>query len=110
MNKALLFLRFSYKFFLVVFAAATLPFILIKLYGALELKELPFLFIAILGLIKFYLAKAQDSAVLQSVVRRKLPANASKQEIVNNTGLYRSSQDAVLLVNLVLILILNIYL
>lgn len=110
MHKALFMFRSSYKFFALVFVTSTLPFALIKHYGALDLKELPFMFIAILGLIKFYMAKALEGPGAQSLVKKKLPSGVSKQEIVNKVSLYKSSQDAALLVNLVLILILNIYL
>lgn len=110
MHNLSLYFRLGHKFFLAVFCLTTAPFALVRTFGQINLAELPFMFIALLGLIKFYLASAQDSAAVNAIVKKKLPANASKQEVVNRAGQYKNAQDAALLANLVLILVLNIYL
>lgn len=109
MTKTLLYTRYAYKTFLWVFAIVTLPFIALRL-SSFSLQELPFMFIALLGLIKFYLSGIQTPASLASKVKLQLGANASKQHVVDHVSIYKNAQDAALLINGVLILILNIFL
>ena len=110
MEKIRLYFLFSHKLFVVSFLLTALPFALIKIYASLELKELAFMFIAVLALIKFYLAKAQSSASLQNQVKKVLPANVSKQEMVDQSARYKRAQDMALALNLILILMANIFL
>ena len=107
MSKTLLYTKYSYRTFVVGFILCALPFAALKLSG-MQLKELPFMFIALLGLAKFFLAKSQDSKNLQGTVKRRLPANVSKQELVNHVGIYKNAQDLALLTNAVIIFLLNI--
>lgn len=107
MSKTFLYTKYSYRTFIIGFILCALPFAALKLSG-MNLKELPFMFIALLGLAKFFLAKSQDSSSLQNAVKRRLPKNVSKQELVNHVGIYKNAQDLALLSNAVLIFLLNI--
>ncbi|MCO4752881.1 MAG: hypothetical protein KC478_00295 [Bacteriovoracaceae bacterium] len=107
MNKTLLYLKFSYKFFMVVFMFTTLPFLAIRMSG-FDLKELPFMFIALVGLVKFFLVKSQDTASVAHIVKAKTNRNLSKQELVDLSADYKNSQDIALLINAAAIFILNI--
>ncbi|MBC77786.1 MAG: hypothetical protein CME64_17405 [Halobacteriovoraceae bacterium] len=109
MNKTILYFKFSYKFFIVVFLATTLPFYLLRLSG-FNLTELPFMFLVLLGLTKFFLAKSQDTAAVRKAVKAKMNANLSKQELVDLSATYTTAQDISLLINAVAIFIINIVL
>lgn len=109
MNKTILYFKFSYKFFIVVFLITTIPFTLLRLAG-FNLQELPFMFLIILGLIKFFLAKSQDTSSVHYAVKTKTSSNLSKQQLVDLSSIYTNAQDLVLLLNAAAIFILNIVL
>lgn len=100
---------FNIKLFLWLLALFVLPFAMLRLAN-FQLKELPFMFIAILGLVKFYLAQAQDQKSLEYRVKRRIGQGASKQQVVDATKRFKTSQDVALLAAGVLILISNIIL
>lgn len=107
MTKTLLYARFAYKTFLVVFALVTLPFAALRLYGV-ELPELPFMFLVLLGLIKFYMASFQTDKAVQAKLKRQM-GPLSNQKLVDNARAYKNASDLALLANAVLIFIANIF-
>lgn len=109
MSKLVMYLRYSYQTFIWVFALTTLPFTMLRL-ASFELKELPFMFLALLGLIKFYLASYQTSKVLERKISALNKGSNSKQKMVQQIQQYKGAQDAALLINGIIILILNIFL
>lgn len=94
---------------MVVFLITTIPFTLLRMAG-FHLQELPFMFLIILGLIKFFLAKSQDTSSVHYAVKSKTNSNLSKQQLVDLTSVYTNAQDVVLLINAAAIFILNIVL
>lgn len=109
MTNTLIYVRFGYKTFLFIFALTVLPFTALRLYG-FDLKELPFMFLALLGLMKFYLASLQTDKGIQAKIKAEMGTQASKQDLVNKIKAFKTGQDLALLANAVLILILNIIL
>lgn len=84
-----------------------MPFCLLRLNGV-DLKELPFMFIALIVLTKLFLSKSETDQGLKRMVLKILGKNKSKQAYVDAGRNYRLGQDIGLLVSAVAIFVINV--
>lgn len=84
-----------------------MPFALLRMNG-IDLRELPFMFIALIVLTKLFLAKSETDQGLKRKVLQILGNNKSKQAYVDAGKNYRLGQDIGLVSGALLIFFLNI--
>lgn len=104
MKKIPVYRLFPYRFLALVASLTTLPFMALKVYAP-ALQELPYMFVALILIIRFFIGQMNDTKRVENLLKAKLSSfsQVSRGQQVEIVANYKLGLDVALAMNVFMI-------